>query len=101
MLIDHNNIIQKTNLRQNLASILSRVYKGDTIYISDRGLIKATIKAVEGPNKKKRKLKKLMAQLNEIRDQLAASRLGKEDSAVTIRRMRDDRSDYLFERDGK
>jgi len=55
MLIDHNNIIQKTNLRQNLASILSRVYKGDIIYISDRGLIKALIKPVEKNDKKTKK----------------------------------------------
>ncbi|MDA1317189.1 MAG: hypothetical protein O3B87_04150 [bacterium] len=101
MLIDHNNLVQKTELRQNLAQILARVYKGDTLYISDRGAVKAKITLVESKVDKKKKIEKIMKDLDKIRNQLAGTGWGKEDAATTIRKMRDERSRYLLERDGK
>ncbi|MDP4011317.1 MAG: type II toxin-antitoxin system prevent-host-death family antitoxin [Candidatus Roizmanbacteria bacterium] len=100
MLIDHNNLVQKTELRQNLAQILARVYKGDTLFISDRGTVKAKITLVESKIDKKKKIKKIMKELNKIRDQLADVGWGKEDSTMAIRKMREERSQYLLDRDG-
>ncbi|PIZ66801.1 hypothetical protein CO051_03970 [Candidatus Roizmanbacteria bacterium CG_4_9_14_0_2_um_filter_39_13] len=100
MLIDHNNLVQKTELRQNLAQILARVYKGDTLFISDRGTVKAKITLVESEIDKKKKIKKIMKELNKIRDQLADVGWGKEDSTMAIRKMREERSQYLLDRDG-
>ena len=101
MLIDHNNLVQKTELRQNLAQILARVYQGDTLFISDRGTVKAKITLIEHKIDKKKKIEKFMKELNTIRNQLADVGWGKEDSAVTIRKMRDERSKYLIYRDGQ
>lgn len=100
MLIDHNSIVQKTELRQNFAQILARVYKGDTLFISDRGTVKAKITLIEHKIDKEKKIKKLMGDLKTIREQLASVDWGKEDSTAIIRKMRDERSQYLFDRDG-
>jgi prevent-host-death family protein len=91
MLIDHNNLVQKTELRQNLAQILARVYKGDTLYISDRGAIKAKITLIENKVDKKKKIEKMMKDLNIIRDQLADTDFAKLDTTAFIRQERDKR----------
>jgi len=54
MLIDHNSLVQKTELRQNLAQILARVYKDETLFISDRGAVKAKITLIESKADKKK-----------------------------------------------
>ena len=101
MLIDHNNLVQKTELRQNLAQILARVYKGDTLFISDRGTVKAKITLIESNVDKKKKIEKVMKDLNIIRDQLAETDFAKTDTTAFIRNEREKRSDYLYNRDKK
>lgn len=99
MLIDHNSIVQKTDLRQNFAQILSRVYKGETLFISDRGNVRAKITLVENNADKMEKVERMMKELQKIRNQLSESGWGKEDSVAMIRKMRKERSQYLFNRD--
>ena len=99
MLIDHNSIVQKTDLRQNFAQILSRVYKGETLFISDRGNVRAKITVINSKTDKKESVEKMMRDLQKIRSQLAKAGWGKENSTTMVRSMRKERSQYLFDRD--
>lgn len=87
MLIDHKNLIQKTNLRQNLSEVIDRVYQGETIFISDRGRICAKIVPFDTILTHKKETK-LIALQKELRDQLQNEEITKTDTTEFIRNER-------------
>lgn len=88
MLIDHNNLVQKTNLRQNLSEVIERVYQGETIYISDRGVICAQISPFGDLSRSKKKEVKLFALQKELQDELKSTKVASTDTTAFIRKER-------------
>lgn len=91
MIIDSEHIIKKTDLRQNLASVMSRVIKGDKIFVSHRGNVVAVISSLNVPIEPSEHSQKVIAQQKELRKLFSQSRLASTDTTEFIRNQRNRR----------
>jgi len=66
MLIDTKQIVTKTELRENLTSILMLVDRGKELMISDRGKIKVKLTPVREGKKNRRSVDQFMAAVNKL-----------------------------------
>lgn len=92
MIINSGNLVRKTDLRQNLASIMSRVISGDKIYVSDRGSIIAVISSLKASKEPSQHFETVVSQQKELRKLFLNSKLHTEDTTEFVRNERNKRS---------
>lgn len=98
MLIDTNQIVQKTDLRLRLSEIIEEVYrKGKTYIIADRGSIKGKITPV---SENKKAQVDLLDQINKLRQEndryFSKTKSKGWISVKLIRKLRQNRTDELM-----
>lgn len=97
MLIDTNQIVQKTDLRLKLSQVFARITSGETLFITERGQIKAKIQPIR--NKmidRKKVLREIIGLRKQIDREFRKSGKRVWNSVEIIRKMRNERARRLW-----